>query len=81
VDRRGFDAAFGPFWRTAMFIIRPAKGADQGVAQGEGVRGEQRLSSASIAAPEVLQSVMQLQLTVQCPNATCGVFGAAGAAR
>ena len=81
MDRRAFDAAFGPFWRTEMFIIRPAKRVDRRVTQGEGVHGEEQLSAASIVAPEVLQSVMQLQLTVRCPNATSCVFGAAHAAR
>ena len=72
-DRRAFDRAFGPFWRTEMFIIRPK---NRGGVLGTGVHGGEKGGAApedllSVATPEVLQSVLQLQLSMEDLRVSC----------
>ena len=71
-DRRAFDASFGPFWRTEMLILRPrarssssiGAGVDHGRATREGGAG-------GVAAPQVLASVLQLQVEIESLRVSC----------
>jgi len=73
-DRAAFDAAFGPFWRTEMLIVRPGKvrHGGGGGEQADGQGAEAAFERGSVASPYLLHSLMQLQLEIEAIRVSCG---------